>query len=90
MMAEEGRVNAKKRRWGSHRGPVVVDVDPCVYEGNFLAVLMRLREKAVATRAYFRVYRHTLRAVRLFSQFARCWLKKIAGGPRGALGTWPS
>lgn len=42
---------------------------------------MRLRGEAVATRAYFRVYGHTPRAVRLFGRFARHRVKKIAGGP---------
>lgn len=86
-VTEEGRVDVKKRHWGSRSGPVVVDVDPRVYEGNFLAVLMRFRGKAVVTREYFRVCGHTPRAVRLFGRFAR--VKKIAGGPCGALGTWP-
>lgn len=82
---EEGRVDFKKRRWGSRRGPVVVDVDSRVYEGNTFS---RFLCGYVATRAYFRVYGHTPRAVRLFGRFARCWLKKnIAGGPRGVLGT---
>lgn len=87
--AKEGRVNAKKRRWGSCRNPVVVDVELRVYEGNLLVVFVQLRGKVV-TRMYFCVYGHTPRAVRLFSQFVRCWVKKIEGGPRGTLGTWPS
>jgi len=57
----------------------MIDVDPRVYEGNFLVVLVVTGEDGDDSYVLSHVWTHT--AGRPFIQSVRCRVKKIAGGP---------